>query len=119
VSSLLRRALTLLAVVVLAAVAVVALFGDDAGRRSRLAPASGGNGGADPLAYSSSRRRDLEDAAARGNAHVIYAKSPGGARASAERTASYRSLVEAVATPAGIEPDMLEAIVLLEERRAS
>jgi hypothetical protein len=114
VSSLLRRALALLAVVVLAAVAVVALFGDEAGRRSRLAPASGGNGGADPLAYSPSRRRDLEDAAARGNAHVIYAKSPGGARASAERTASYRPLVEAVATPAAIKPDMLEAIVLLE-----
>jgi soluble lytic murein transglycosylase-like protein len=113
VSSLVRRALALLAVVVLAVVAVVALFGDQAGRRADLAPASGGDG-ADPLSYSPSRQSDLEDAAMQGNAHVIYAKSPGGARASAERTARYRPLVESVAKPAGIEPDMLEAIVLLE-----
>src|SRR5205085_2333749 len=53
-------------------------------------------------------------AAARGHAHVIYAKSPGGARASAERVARYRPLVEAAAKTAGIEPDTLEAIVLLE-----
>lgn len=113
-SSLVRRALALLAVAVLAAVAVIALFGDEAGQRSRLAPATGGDGGADPLAYSASRRGEFEQAAARANAHVIYAKSPGGARASAERTAYYRPLVEAAAWTAGLDPDTLEAIVLLE-----
>ncbi|HEX8159241.1 MAG TPA: transglycosylase SLT domain-containing protein [Solirubrobacteraceae bacterium] len=113
-SSLVRRALALLVVVVLAAVAVVALFGSEAGRRVHLSPASGGDSGADPLSYSPSRQRELEDAAMHGDAHVIYAKSPGGARASAERTARYRPLIEAAATPAGIDSDTLEAIVLLE-----
>ena len=53
-------------------------------------------------------------AAARGHAHVIYAKSPGGARASAKRVAQYRSLIEAAAETADIEPETLEGLVLLE-----
>jgi hypothetical protein len=109
--SLVRRVLALALVAVLAIVAVVVLFGDEAGRRP-LAPGAGK--GADPLAYSADRESELAAAAARGNAHVLYAKSPGGARASARRTAAYRPLVEAAAKTAGISPDTLEAIVLLE-----
>ncbi|MEA2438475.1 MAG: hypothetical protein QOF65_3031 [Thermoleophilaceae bacterium] len=103
-----RRASALVAVAVLAVVAVVALLGGAARRQ----PEAGG--AADPLRYTPARERDFAAAAARGSAHVLYAKSPGGARASAARTAAYRPLVEAAAATAAIEPDTLEAMVLLE-----
>ena len=68
----------------------------------------------DPFAYTEERRAELESRAARGLAHVIYAKSPGGVIESARRTARYRPLVERAAEPAGLDPDVMEAIVLLE-----
>ena len=110
-ASLLRRALALLAVVVLAVVAVIVLF---PGKTTlpKLVPGAGVDN--DPLAYTEAREDAFVKAAAAGHAHVIYAKSPGGARASAARTARYRSLVEAAAQAGGVEPDTLEAIVLLE-----
>jgi len=110
-ASLVRRVLVLLVVVVLTVVAVVALFPGDTSR-PRLAPGTGADN--DPLAYTPGREAAFAAAAARGNAHVIYAKSPGGARASAERVARYRPLVEAAATAADVDPDTLEALVLLE-----
>ncbi len=110
-ASFVRRVLVLLVVVVLAVVAVVVLF---AGETSNppLVPGTGADN--DPLAYTSGREDAFAAAAARGHAHVIYAKSPGGARASAERVARYRPLVEAAAEAGDIEPDTLEALVLLE-----
>jgi soluble lytic murein transglycosylase-like protein len=110
-ASLLRRALALLAVAVLAVVAVVVLFPGDTSL-PRLVPGTGADN--DPLAYTPEREQGFAKAAAAGHAHVIYAKSPGGARASAQRTARYRSVVEAAAATAEVEPDTLEAIVLLE-----
>jgi soluble lytic murein transglycosylase-like protein len=110
-SPLVRRVLALLAVAALAVVAVVTLFGGDTGR-PQLVPGTGADN--DPLAYTPEREAAFAAAAARGHAHIIYAKSPGGARASAARTARYRPLVEAAAEAAGLEPDTLEAIVLLE-----
>ena len=68
----------------------------------------------DPFAYTEERRQELERRAASGLAHVIYAKSPGGVIESARRTARYRPLVERAAEPAGLDPDVMEAIVLLE-----
>jgi hypothetical protein len=100
-----RRASALVAVAVLAVVAVLALLGGETGQRE---PAT------DPLAYTPAREDALAAAAARGSAHVLYAKSPGGARASAARTAAYRPLVEAAAATAAVDPDTLEAMVLLE-----
>jgi soluble lytic murein transglycosylase-like protein len=113
----LPRAVALLAAVALAALGATILLAPD--DPPRLAPGSGQAPGedaarVDPLAYTAARERELVAAAARGLAHVIYAKSPGGARASAERTARYRPLVDAIAPVAGIDPDTLEAIVLLE-----
>jgi hypothetical protein len=108
--SVARRVLALVLVVVLAVVAGRALLGHggtgDDGSAARAA--------ADPLAYTPQREAGFVAAAARGNAHVLYAKSPGGARASAERTAAFRPLVEAAAATAGISPDTLEGLVLLE-----
>jgi hypothetical protein len=102
------RALALVVVVVVAVVAGIALFG---GSRSG---AGGGGGPVDPLGFTPARESDLAAAAARGNAHVLYAKLPGGARESAERTARWRPQVEAAAATAGIEADELEGLVLLE-----
>jgi len=110
-ASLPRRALALLAVAVIAVVAVVVLFPGST-TPPRLVPGTGADN--DPLGYTEAREDDFAAAAARGHAHVIYAKSPGGARASAARTARYRSLVEAAAEAAGIDPDTLEALVMLE-----
>jgi hypothetical protein len=111
VSPLARRVLALVVVAAIAVAAVIALFGGSAGRPP-LKPGAGSD--ADPLAYTPQREPSLVAAAARGNAHVLYAKSPGGARASAARTARYRPLIVAAARAAGIDPDTLEAIVLLE-----
>jgi soluble lytic murein transglycosylase-like protein len=110
-ASLARRVLVLVVVALLSAVVVIALFSGDTGN-PRLAPGTGADN--DPLAYTAGREAAFAAAAARGHAHVIYAKSPGGARASAERVARYRPLVEAAAETADIEPDTLEAMVLLE-----
>ena len=113
-ASLLVRVVALLAVVVVAGLGATALL--DSGGSPRLTPGSGSSDGEriDPLAYSPAREDELIAAATAGNAHVIYAKSPGGARASAERVARYRPLIESAAAAAKLDPDILEAIVLLE-----
>lgn len=68
----------------------------------------------DPFAWEPSRREDLERRATLGSSHVIYAMSPGGVVASAERTAAYRDEIEAAADRHGVDPDVLEAIIFLE-----
>ncbi len=110
-ASIARRVFVLLVVVVLTVVAVVVLFPGETSNPG-LVPGTGIDN--DPLAYTEGREDEFAAAAARGHAHVIYAKSPGGARASAERVARFRPLVEAAAQTADIEPDTLEALVLLE-----
>src|SRR4051812_20764070 len=66
-----------------------------------------------PCPTPAQRVRFERDAAA-GLAHVLYAKSPGGAAATAARTARWRPQVEAAAGRAGLDADTLEAIVFLE-----
>lgn len=105
------RALALVTVAAVVIVAVVLLRGGDGGPHA-LRPGAGAEN--DPLGYTPAREPALTAAAAAGNAHVLYAKLPGGARASAARTARYRPLVEAAAKSAGIDADTLEAMVLLE-----
>lgn len=68
----------------------------------------------DPLAYVPSRQPEYERVAAESFSHVVYTKSPGGALASAERTARWRTLVERAVRGTDVDPDVLEAIVLLE-----
>jgi hypothetical protein len=68
----------------------------------------------DPLTYDPQRRDDFERRAAAGNAHVLYERSPGGAIATAARTARWRERVTAAAARAGVDADMLEALVFLE-----
>ena len=68
----------------------------------------------DPLAFDPDRIADFERRAAAGLSHVLYAKSPGGATATARRTARWRARVEAAAGEADLDPALLEAIVFVE-----
>ena len=68
----------------------------------------------DVLVYDDSQAEDLERAAALGLSHALYAKSPGGVFATAERTDSFRPLVEDAVEGSGFEADLVEAIVFLE-----
>ena len=109
----------MLGVLALAAVAAVALFG--------LATALGIGGGDplglgsatdvaedEPFAYEDSRGADFERRAAAGLSHVVFANSPGGATATAERVARFRDEIEAATADTEADPDLLEAMVYLE-----
>jgi len=101
-------------VALLAALAFVGLRllgGDDSA--GVLVPRAEGTA-LDALAYDDSQAEDLERAAAFGLSHALYARSPGGVFATAERTESYRSLVEDAVEDSGFEANLVEAIVFLE-----
>lgn len=85
--------------------------GFDPDRISEVAR-DGGDG--DPFSYTDDRAADFERRAALGYSHVIYDKSPGGIVASARRTARWRDEIEAAAAAHDADPDLMEAIVLLE-----
>ena len=67
-----------------------------------------------PFAYTPERETQLTERAAAGHSHVIYEKSPGGVFATAERVERYRPKIEEVADEAGVDPDLVEAMVFLE-----
>jgi hypothetical protein len=69
---------------------------------------------ADPFAWDPGRADEFTRRAAAGNSHLLYALSPGGVIASAERTARWRPQVERAAEQADVDPDVLEGLVLLE-----
>jgi hypothetical protein len=85
--------------------------GFDAERISEVARDGGSD---DPFTYTDDRAADFERRAALGYSHVIYDKSPGGIVASVRRTARWRDEVEKAAAAHGVDPDLMEAIVLLE-----
>ena len=85
--------------------------GFDAERISEVARDGGSD---DPFTYTDDRAADFERRAALGYSHVIYDKSPGGIVASARRTARWRDQIERAADAHGVDPDLMEAIVLLE-----
>jgi Family of unknown function (DUF5715) len=115
-----RLVIAATAVVLLAAlVAGVVARTDDAPRVPPVPtpPGKAGEGVeavADPFAWAPSRAQDFTARAAAGNAHVLYALSPGGVVASAARTARWRPQIEAAAHQAGVDPDKLEGLVFLE-----
>jgi soluble lytic murein transglycosylase-like protein len=106
-----RRSVVLVVLLVLAAWAAAALVsGGDEQRPSAVLPEGAGQD--DPFAYDPDRREEFERRAASGLAHVLYAKSPGGAIATAERVSRYRDLIEDAA--GDHDPDVIEAMVFLE-----
>jgi len=116
------RVAVLAGVVVLIAVAAsLVLRGDapDPGAQTVPTPPAGQSDAAgsaipDPFAYTPDREDDFVARASQGAAHVLYARSPGGALATAERVARWRPQVERAAKQAKVDPDMLEALVFLE-----
>ena len=87
-----RTTLRILAVVAVAAVAALAAFlllgGGAEPRPSPLVPAPRAEAAEDPFAYDPDRAGEFTERAATGLSHVLYAKSPGGVVASAERVTS-------------------------------
>lgn len=71
-------------------------------------------GPGDPFAYIPSRSADFETRAVAGSDNVVFAKSPFGVVATAQRVAAYRGLIDSVTKGTGVDPDTLEAIVFLE-----
>jgi hypothetical protein len=106
-----RRRLALVVAVVFAVGVTIGLLIAHGGEEP-LAPARGPDG--DPLAWRPGEDARFEARAAAGESHVLYAKSPGGATATAQRVARWRPLVEAAAARHGVPPDDLEALVFLE-----
>ncbi|HEX2387993.1 MAG TPA: hypothetical protein VHI96_02695, partial [Solirubrobacterales bacterium] len=88
--------------------------GDEGFDAGRLAAVGRDDGSSDPFAWEPDRNADLERRAALGLSHVLYEKSPGGIVASARRTARWRDEIEAAAAAHGVDPDTMEAMVLLE-----
>jgi hypothetical protein len=104
-----RRAALAAFVIALASVgAFLVLRGDDPPSYSPV------NLDDDPWAYSADREDDFEARAAAGHSHVVYVKSPGGILATAGRVERYRDSVEKAADEAGVDPDLIEGMVLLE-----
>ena len=68
----------------------------------------------DPYAYEPDREQEFEARAAAGHSHVVYAKSPGGVLATARRVERFRDDIERAADEAGVDPDLIEGMVLLE-----
>src|SRR4051794_7037400 len=117
-----RLRVAALAAAALIVVAVLVVRGG--GTPRTLLPGAARPTATDPLAWSAGRSADFARRAAEGVAHVLYAKSPGGLVASAQRTATWRPMIDQVARATGADADTLEAIVLLEsagrpEARAS
>lgn len=105
-------ALAAAAVVVVVVVVTGAVGGS--GFDADAVAAAGRGGTDDPFAYEPDRAADLESRAALGVSHVLYEKSPGGIVASARRTAAWRPQVESAAAAHDVDPDLMEAMVLLE-----
>lgn len=107
-----------LVVAVLLVGGVLILLRDDSPENVPVVPTPPGAGRGeavgDPLAWAPERAGELARRAALGTSPVLFERSPGGARATAERVSRYRKLVERAAKAAGVNPDLLEALVFLE-----
>ena len=68
----------------------------------------------DPLQFEPVETEEYEQAAAFGLSHVLFEKSPGGAVGAARRTARFRAMVDKATSGTDIDPDLVEAIVMLE-----
>jgi hypothetical protein len=116
------RVVAIVLVIVVAAVGAQAVLSSNTTpiERQTLAPGVAAAPGdekaeaVDPLAWRASRAEEFAETAARGFAHPLYTRVPGGARATAERVARWREQIEEVAPRAGVDADTLEGLVYLE-----
>ena len=117
-STIRRRRLTALAVLVAVAALVAVLVsrglsGSGPGPAPLLVPRAEPPA-EDPLAYAEGQDEALERAAAFGLSQPLFTKSPGGVVAAAGRTAAFRDLVDEAVDGTAVDADLLEAIVFLE-----
>jgi hypothetical protein len=103
-----RRAALVLVLAGIAAVVFLLLRGDDPPSYSPLELEN------DPFAYEPDREGEFERRAAAGHSHVVYVKSPDGVVASARRVDRWRAEIERAADEAGVDPKLVEGMVLLE-----
>jgi soluble lytic murein transglycosylase-like protein len=103
-----RRAVALLLLAAVAGGVFLLLRGGDTPSYSPLSLDD------DPWAYDADRQGEFESRAAAGYSHVVYEKSPGGVVETARRVDRWRPQVEAAADAAGVDPDLIEGMVLLE-----
>jgi hypothetical protein len=68
----------------------------------------------DPMQFDAAREAEYVQRAAAGEAHPLFALSPGGVLATAARVDRFRKAIESAARAGGVDPDVLEAIVFLE-----
>jgi hypothetical protein len=101
-------------VVVVVVAASMAVWSQDGGRSSAVLVPRAEPNASDVLAYDDSQAADLEHSAAYGLSHPLYAKSPGGVFATAQRTKTFRPLVDQAVAGSGFGSDLVEAIVFLE-----
>jgi hypothetical protein len=101
---------------VLAAGTTIAGLTTDRQDRDSATPGVQTSARLDPLSYDPAADDELTVRATAGYSHVLYAKSPGGAFATARRVDRYRKDVEAAAGGSGgvVDADTLEALVFLE-----
>lgn len=110
-----RARLAMLLAVVAALVGVLVSLLTGGGRPALPLPGIGRPARAgDPFTYIPARAGDFVARATAGEAHVLFAKSPGGVLATAARVAAFRRLIDSVAAGSGIDPGTLEGIVFLE-----
>jgi hypothetical protein len=107
------RLALLLGVVLVIAVALIAGVGGSLPQPPRPQAAAGAGAG-DPFGYVAAREQELIARAIAGNAHVLFAKSPGGVVATAARVAAYRPLINRATAGTGLDPSLLEALVFVE-----
>jgi hypothetical protein len=106
--------LALAAVAVVALVALVSAAGIGGGGGPDIASQAGVPSPQAELEDSPERRAAFEESAIEGLSHVVYANSPGGAQATAERVARFRDQIEAATAGTDVDPDLVEALVYLE-----
>ncbi len=70
--------------------------------------------GYEPFAWDADRQEEFEERASTGTSHVLYALSPEGVVATAERTDQWRPEIASAAARGGVDPDLLEAVIFLE-----
>ncbi len=73
-----------------------------------------GADGLRPFEYDAGKRADFERGAAAGESHLLYAKSPGGVRATAQRVAALHGPIAAAAAAGHVDAGLLEGLVFLE-----
>lgn len=109
-----RRRPAVVVLVAVAAVVIVAIWRGCATSGSPGQLPIGGGPVARLVAYTPADQADRERRAAAGLAQVLFAKSPGGAVATAVRVARLRPQLERAAKACPVSAEVLEALVFLE-----